>query len=87
MYAGGLSETIVSDPNYIIGPTFGCIIMKQFENIKKGDRFYYENPNVFTLDQLEQIKNVTMSGLICNNYDLFKIQTKAFYTPFARYSF
>lgn len=86
MYAGGLLETIVNDPLFTVGPTFGCILMEQFASIKKSDRFYYENgndvnPYAFSLSQLAQIKSVTMAGLICNNFDLFRIQQNAFYMP------
>ena len=42
LYAGGLSESPSSDL-YNVGPTFGCIIMQQFKELKNGDRFYYEN--------------------------------------------
>lgn len=57
--------------------------MDQFAKLKVSDRFYYENgpktsPNAFSLLQLQQIKNVTLSGMICNNYDLWSIQPKAF---------
>jgi hypothetical protein len=55
--------------------------MEQFSASKKADRFYYENgpnnatfPGAFSLAQLSQIKNVTLAGLICNNYDLYQIQ-------------
>jgi hypothetical protein len=34
LYAGGLSETIVQDPLYTTGSTFGCIIMEQFTRLK-----------------------------------------------------
>ena len=83
-YAGGLSEAIIS--NYTIGPTFGCVIMQQFSNIKVADRFWYENgpstsPTAFSLAQLQQIKTVTLAGLICNNYDLFTVPQSAFYIP------
>ena len=60
--------------------------MEQFKNLKISDRFYYENGpstsvTAFTLDQLSQIKNVTLAGLICNNYDLLEIQKRAFFSP------
>ena len=86
MYVGGLSEKIVGDNN-AVGPTFGCILMDQFEKIKKSDRFYYENgprenSGAFTMEQLREIRHISLAGLICNNYDLLNIQT----SPFQRHS-
>ena len=43
----------------IVGPTFACIIGQQFLNLRKGDRFWYENgnhPGAFSIKQLQQIK-------------------------------
>ena len=40
----------------IKGPTFACILGQQFLNLRKGDRFWYENgdhPGAFTKDQLQ----------------------------------
>jgi peroxidase len=86
LYAGGLSEAIVANQAFAVGPTFGCILMQQFADLKASDRFYYENgpvsstfPGAFSLTQLSQIRNVTLAGLICNNYDLYQIQKFPFY--------
>jgi peroxidase len=40
-FIGGLAETPMKGS--LIGPTFGCILANQFKDMKKGDRFYYEN--------------------------------------------
>ena len=44
----------------------------------------YENgpstsPTAFSLGQLQEIKTVTMAGLICNNYDIYSIPQQAFF--------
>jgi hypothetical protein len=79
LYVGGLSESPASGA--VVGPTFGCLLGLQFRDLKKGDRFYYENgpsPTAFSLNQLKEIKKVSMSRIICNNYDVSMIQGNAF---------
>lgn len=41
LFIGGISE----DPadGGVVGPSFGCIIARTFQNLRKGDRFWYEN--------------------------------------------
>jgi hypothetical protein len=43
LYIGGISERSVSDG--IVGPTFACLIANQFNDIRRGDRFFYETSN------------------------------------------
>lgn len=70
LWSGGISEYKL--PGSVIGPTFACIIARQFSNIRKGDRFWYENkefPSSFTLDQLYEIRKTTQAKIICENSD------------------
>ena len=40
IYAAGIAERPM--PGGVVGPTFGCIIGRQFRNIRVGDRFWHE---------------------------------------------
>jgi len=40
-FTGGLAETAPTDG--LVGPTFACIIGKQFQFLKFGDRFFFNN--------------------------------------------
>ncbi|KAL7641463.1 UNVERIFIED_CONTAM: hypothetical protein RMT77_007334 [Armadillidium vulgare] len=73
LYVGGVSEKPLTDS--IVGPTFFCIIAKQFIKLKIGDRFYYENSpdnkynrNVvaFTQAQLYQIRKTSFARVLCS---------------------
>jgi len=83
LFTGGISER--SAFGGLVGPTFGCIIAKQFEKLRKCDRFWYETEDTkigFTSKQLEQIKKVTYSSLVCNNMDqAMEFQLNAFDLP------
>ncbi|KAF2367927.1 hypothetical protein FHG87_001306 [Trinorchestia longiramus] len=68
LFTGGLIETPLHGG--LIGPTFGCIMGIQFRNLRKCDRFWYENADPlvrFTDSQLTEIRKVTMSRLLCDN--------------------
>lgn len=67
LYSAGLAEKPVRGG--IVGPTFACIIAQQFSNLRKSDRFWYENgdlENSFTPAQLQQIRRVTFAEVICD---------------------
>ncbi|XP_058118566.1 uncharacterized protein LOC131284054 [Anopheles ziemanni] len=66
LFVGGLAERPVLGG--IVGPTFSCIIAQQFSNLRKGDRFWYENggfESSFTPAQLESIRQVAFSQVLC----------------------
>ncbi|RWS11661.1 peroxidase-like protein [Dinothrombium tinctorium] len=70
LWSGGISEYPM--PGAIIGPTFACIVSRQFMNIRRGDRFWFENsglPSSFTPDQLIEIRKATQAKIICENAD------------------
>ncbi|KAK3609599.1 hypothetical protein CHS0354_038598 [Potamilus streckersoni] len=78
LFSAGVSEKPVTGGK--IGPTFACIIAKQFEALKKGDRYYYENSGdqAFTPEQLDEIRKISLSKLICRNTGITSIPTNAF---------
>lgn len=86
LFAGGLMERQIQGG--AVGPTFSCLIANQFLDLKKGDRFFYENAangdtasTAFTAAQLREIKKMTMSRVICNDYDVGVIQPNPFLLP------
>ncbi len=77
LFVGGLAERRLS--NSVLGATFSCIFGLSFRNLRNGDRFYYENPGVFTSMQLSAIKKRTLSHVLCDNLDnLVSVQSDAF---------
>lgn len=83
LFSAGLAEKPVRGG--LIGPTFACIIAQQFSNLRKGDRFWFENENQensFTPLQLKQIKRVTLSQILCYTTDHIQtIQPFVFLAP------
>ena len=83
LFVGGLAERPLQGA--LIGPTFACIIGRQFERTRHGDRFWYENffqPSAFTEDQLDEIRKTSLAEVICENSDdIGKVQPNAFQVP------
>uniref|UniRef100_A0AC34QEH4 Peroxidasin n=1 Tax=Panagrolaimus sp. JU765 TaxID=591449 RepID=A0AC34QEH4_9BILA len=65
-----------------MGPVFSCIIGEQFRRLRDGDRFWYENPGVFTPLQLQQLRKTTVARVLCNNGDdIDRVQDNVFLYP------
>uniref|UniRef100_A0A915LV78 Peroxidase n=1 Tax=Meloidogyne javanica TaxID=6303 RepID=A0A915LV78_MELJA len=70
LYVGGLLEAPVDGS--MVGPTFTCIIADQFRRLRDADRFFFQNPGVFTEAQVKSIQQTTLSFCICATGEDFK---------------
>uniref|UniRef100_A0A182K431 Heme peroxidase 1 n=1 Tax=Anopheles christyi TaxID=43041 RepID=A0A182K431_9DIPT len=62
------------------GETFDCILLDQFRRTRVGDRFYFENENVFSSRQLFEVRKASMARVLCDNtHGLKEIQKNAFF--------
>ncbi|XP_025095126.1 peroxidase-like protein 3 [Pomacea canaliculata] len=81
LFPGGLSEKAL--PGGVVGPTFACIIARQFHVAKFGDRFWYEStdgPGAFTADQLAEIRKMTLSKAMCYGSSIKTASVNVFLT-------
>ncbi|XP_064466102.1 uncharacterized protein LOC135377535 [Ornithodoros turicata] len=70
LFTGGLAET--AKGGVVVGPTFACLLGRQFHYLRRGDRFWYENdipPSAFTREQLTEIRKTSLARVICDNAD------------------
>ncbi|XP_059477617.1 peroxidasin isoform X1 [Neocloeon triangulifer] len=74
LFVGGILEDQVDGGK--IGPTFQCILVDQFRRLRDGDRFWYEDPAVFTPAQLTQLRQSSLAAVLCNNGDAIDRMTK-----------
>ncbi|XP_077165967.1 thyroid peroxidase [Paroedura picta] len=76
VWLGGIVENIL--PGARTGPLFACIIGKQMKALRDGDRFWWENSNVFTNPQRRELRKYSLSRLICDNTDVTLLPLDAF---------
>ncbi|XP_072932288.1 chorion peroxidase-like [Epargyreus clarus] len=83
LFTGGMAERPVVGG--LVGPTFACIIAQQFSNVRKGDRFWYENggfESSFTPAQLQQIRRISLAQVLCRTLDTIdSVQPFVFLSP------
>lgn len=76
LWIGAVAEPVV--PQGRVGPLLSCIIGTQFRNLRDGDRFWWENPRVFTPQQLQALRKISVSRVICDNTHIKKIPRDVF---------
>src|SRR5262249_50086724 len=75
LWTGGLAEDAVNGG--MVGQTFSDIIATQFENLRDGDRLWYQNQG-FDAQTLATINNTTLSDIIMRNTDTDFMEPDAF---------
>jgi hypothetical protein len=75
LWVGGLAEDHFRGSS--VGETFQTIIVDQFERMRDGDRFWYQNQ--FSGRLLAQLQKTSLSDVIDRNTDLTSIQKNAFF--------
>ena len=66
-------------PGSLVGPTTHCLLKQQFQRLRDGDRFWYENPSTFTAKQLAEIKKTSLARVMCENlHGIVSVQKDVF---------
>ncbi|NOY71914.1 MAG: peroxiredoxin [Gammaproteobacteria bacterium] len=75
-WVGALAEDRVIDSN--VGSLILAILADQFERVRDGDRFWYENDNSLTIEQKIEIESTRLSDIIRRNTDVNDISDNVF---------
>jgi hypothetical protein len=65
LYIGGLAEDHIYSSN--LGETFFTIVSLQYSNIRSGDRYWYNQPSMFTAAEISQLQQTTVATVILRN--------------------
>jgi peroxidase len=76
LFIGGLAENHI--PGTRVGPTFLNILSRQFQALRSGDRFFWQNEN-FDSQTAQTISNTTLAQIILRDTDTTSVQSRVFY--------
>uniref|UniRef100_A0A8C3H4E9 Uncharacterized protein n=1 Tax=Corvus moneduloides TaxID=1196302 RepID=A0A8C3H4E9_CORMO len=76
IWIGALAEPFVNGGR--VGPLMACLIGTQFRNVRDGDRFWWQNPGVFTPRQRCSLARISLSRIICDNTGITKVSRNIF---------
>ncbi len=75
VWVGGLAEDHV--PGSSTGELIQTVLVDQFERIRDGDRFWYEN--LYSGEQLHELQNTTLADVILRNTEITELQDNVFF--------
>ncbi len=75
LWIGGLAEDHLQGSS--VGELVRTIVADQFQRLRDGDRFWYEN--IFSGRQLSQLRSTRLSDLIMRNTEITNLQKDVFY--------
>ncbi|XP_059832356.1 eosinophil peroxidase-like [Hypanus sabinus] len=76
VWIGAIAEPLL--PTARVGELLACLLGKQFQVLRDGDRFWWENEGVFTSQQREELSKVTLSRILCDNTRIQRIPKDVF---------
>ncbi|XP_008569477.1 PREDICTED: lactoperoxidase isoform X1 [Galeopterus variegatus] len=76
IWMGAIAEPLVERGR--VGPLLACLLGKQFQQIRDGDRFWWESPGVFTEKQQDSLRKMSFSRLVCDNTHITKVPLDPF---------
>ena len=80
LWVGGLSEDPLVTVGSQLGELFTLINVKQFDELRNGDRFWYQR--YLTNEEQEFIEDITLADVIRNNTDIGnELQNNVFFKP------
>ena len=81
LWTGGLSEPQL--PGSSLGETFTVIFVDQFSRLRDGDRFYFENRNIYPDAFINAVRNTTLADIIRRNSGVRRgeINESSFFVP------
>ncbi|XP_074198835.1 myeloperoxidase isoform X3 [Camelus bactrianus] len=65
IWMGGVAEPLKSKGR--VGPLLACLIGTQFRKLRDGDRFWWENKDVFSTQQQRALAKISLPRIICDN--------------------
>uniref|UniRef100_A0ACB8G205 Uncharacterized protein n=1 Tax=Sphaerodactylus townsendi TaxID=933632 RepID=A0ACB8G205_9SAUR len=76
IWIGAIAEPLL--PGARVGELLACLLGRQFQALRDGDRFWWENEGVFTPRQREELAKVTLFQILCQNTHLSHLPADVF---------